>query len=77
VNRAVAQRLFVLTLRASCRCVVRTSLRTSGAWLALAVEVEVNGSAGEFLQGWLVDFFTFADVDGAPDVSFEAGVEEA
>ena len=45
--------------------------------LGFGLEIELHGSADQFLQGGFVDLFAFADVDGAADVSFEAGVEEA
>ena len=40
-----------------------------------ALEIERYRSANEIPQGRLVDFLAFADVDGAPDVAIEAGVE--
>ncbi len=43
--------------------------------LGLALEIELNCSADELLQGGLIDFVAFADVDGAPDLSFVALVE--
>ena len=45
------------------------------AWLALALEIERHCSAEEILQGRLIDSVAFVDVDGAPDIPFEAGVE--
>ena len=45
------------------------------AWLALALEIERHGSADEILQGRLIDLVAFVDVDGAPDIPGEAGVE--
>ena len=49
-----------------------------GLWLALGLEIEVERHCGadEILQGRLIDFVAFVDVDGAPDVSVEAGVEQ-
>lgn len=47
----------------------------SGLRLSLALEVERHCSADEILQGRLIDLVAFVDVDGAPDISFEAGVE--
>jgi hypothetical protein len=43
--------------------------------LALAHEIERHCSADEILQGRLIDLLAFVDVDGAPDVPVEAGVE--
>ena len=42
---------------------------------ALALEIERHGSADEILQGRLIDLVAFVDVDGAPDISLETGVE--
>src|SRR5262245_14273341 len=44
--------------------------------LALALEIERDCSTNEIFQGGLVDLFAFVDVDGTPDISLEAGVEE-
>jgi len=46
-----------------------------GLRLVLALEIERHCSADEILQGLLVDLVAFVDVDGAPDIPFEAGVE--
>lgn len=43
--------------------------------LALVLEIERHCSSDEILQGCLVDLVAFVDIDGAPDISFEAGVE--
>jgi hypothetical protein len=43
--------------------------------LGLALEIERHGSADEILQGRLIDLVAFVDVDGAPDIPVEAGVE--
>jgi hypothetical protein len=43
--------------------------------LALALEIERHGSADETLQARLIDLVAFVDVDGAPDIPGEAGVE--
>src|SRR5262245_49895810 len=44
--------------------------------LVLTLEVEHHRGADEILQGLLVDLLAFMDVDGAPDIPLEAGVEE-
>src|SRR5438309_1834096 len=44
--------------------------------LAFAREIERHGSADEILQGRLIKLVALVDVDGAPDIPFEAGVEE-
>lgn len=46
-----------------------------GLRLALALEIVRHCSADEILQGRLIDVVAFVDVDGAPDIPFEAGVE--
>jgi hypothetical protein len=46
-----------------------------GLGLRLGLEIERDGSADEILQGRLIDVVAFVDVDGAPDIAFEAGVE--
>ena len=38
-------------------------------------EIERHGSSDEVLQGRLVDLLAFVNVDGAPNISLEAGVE--
>ena len=38
-------------------------------------EIEPHCGADEILQGGLIDLVAFVDVDGAPDISVEAGVE--
>lgn len=48
-------------------------LRACGA--CLAREIERDSSADEILQGWLIEPVAFVNVDGAPDVPVEAGVE--
>src|SRR5580692_12616471 len=47
-----------------------------GLRLALALEIERHCSADEILQGRLIDLVAFVDVDGAPDIPVEAGVEK-
>jgi hypothetical protein len=42
---------------------------------ALPLEIERHGSANEILQGRLIDLVAFVDVDSAPDIPLEAGVE--
>ena len=49
--------------------------RSPGLRLALAPEIERHCSADEILQGRLIDLLAFVDVDGAPDIPVEAGVE--
>jgi hypothetical protein len=44
--------------------------------LALALEIERHCCADEILQGRLIDLVAFVDVDGAPDIALEAGVEK-
>ena len=39
------------------------------------LEVERHCSADEILQGRLIDLVAFVDVDGAPHIPLEAGVE--
>ena len=48
-----------------------------GLRLVLALEIERHCGADEILQGRLIDLVAFMDVDGAPGVALEAGVEEA
>ena len=43
--------------------------------LALALKIERHCSVDEILQGRLTDLVAFVDVDGAPDIPVEAGVE--
>src|SRR5215467_3521433 len=43
--------------------------------LALALEIELHGSADEIFQSRLIDLVTFVDVDGAPDIPFKTRVE--
>ena len=47
--------------------------------LGFGLELEIEGDCGadEVLQGGGVNVFAFVDVDGAPDIAFEAGVEQA
>jgi hypothetical protein len=52
------------------RLLLRFALR-----LGFAVEIERHGSADEILQGRLIDLLAFVDVNGAPHISLEAGVE--
>src|SRR5450755_2513686 len=44
--------------------------------LALALEIERHCSADEILQGRLIHLVAVVDVDGAPDIPVEAGVEQ-
>ena len=43
----------------------------------LALEFEGHGLLYERLRGSFVDLVTFMQIDGAPDLALEAGVEEA
>jgi hypothetical protein len=47
-----------------------------GLRLAFELEIERHCGADEILQGGFVDFVAFVDVDGAPDIAVEAGVEQ-
>src|ERR1700720_602418 len=49
--------------------------RSPGLRLALALEIERHRGADEILQGRLVELVAFVEVDGAPDIPVEAGVE--
>ena len=49
--------------------------RSPGLRLVLALEIERHCSADEILQGRLIDLVAFVDVDGAPGIPLEAGVE--
>ena len=49
--------------------------RSPGLRLALALQIERHCSADEILQGRLIDLVAFVDVDGAPGIPVEAGVE--
>ena len=49
--------------------------RSPGLRLALALEIERYCSADEILQCRLIDLVDLVDVDGAPDIPVEAGVE--
>jgi hypothetical protein len=46
-----------------------------GLRLVLALQIERHGSADQILQGRIIDLIAFMDVDGAPDIPVEAGVE--
>jgi hypothetical protein len=49
--------------------------RSPGLRLAPNHEIERHCSVDEILQGRLIDFLAFVDVDGAPGIPVEAGVE--
>jgi len=51
------------------------AFRSPGLRLALALKIKRHRSADEILQGRLIDLVAFVDVDGAPDIPLEAGVE--
>ena len=50
--------------------------RSPELWLALALEIECHRSADEILQCHLIDPFAFVNVDGAPGITFETGIEQ-
>src|SRR5580693_2933412 len=52
------------------------AVRSPGLRLALALEIDRHGSADKVLQRRLIDLLPFVDVDGAPDIPLEAGVEQ-
>src|SRR5215472_3015357 len=47
-----------------------------GLGLALALEIERRCVTDESFEGGFVEFVALVNVDGAPDISFEAGVKE-
>ena len=49
--------------------------RATGLRLALVLEIERHRSADQVLQSPLIDLVAFVNVDGAPDISVQAGVE--
>jgi hypothetical protein len=53
----------------------RLAARSPGLRLALALEIERHCSPDEILQRRLIDLVAFVNVDGAPDIPVEAGVE--
>ena len=57
------------------KLVVPLAARSPGLRLALALEIERHCSADEILQGRLIDIIAFMDVDSAPDIPLEPGVE--
>jgi len=61
--------------RPAMKLVGTLAARSPGLRLALALEIEGHCSADEILQGRLIDLVAFVDVDGAPDIPVEAGVE--
>ncbi len=44
-----------------------------GLWLGF--EIKRHRSTDEILQGRRIDLVAFVDIDGAPDIPVEAGVE--
>src|SRR5262245_43983510 len=46
-----------------------------GLAFALNGDIEGHGSTDQLLQRRLIDLLAFMDVDGAPDIPLEAGVE--
>ena len=59
------------------KLVGQLAARPPGSRLALALELQIEPHCGadQILQGSLIDWVAFVDVDGAPDISLEAGVE--
>src|SRR5215813_14935224 len=55
---------------------VALSARSPRLRLVLPLEIQHHRGANEVLEGLLVDLLAFMDVDGAPDIPLEAGVEE-
>ncbi len=51
--------------------------RSPGLRPGLAPEIERHCSTDEILQSRLIDLVALVDVDGAPDIPVEAGVEQA
>src|SRR5581483_7062478 len=51
---------------------------TACAWcLRLRLQIKRHGVADEVLQSRCINLVVFVEIDGAADISFEAGVEEA
>ncbi len=48
---------------------------STGLRLAFTLEIERHCGADEIQQGRLIDLVALMDVDGAPDITVEAGVE--
>ena len=69
------QRLRATGRGAAIKLVGPFAARSAWLRLALAFEIKRHGSADEIFQGCLIDLFAFVDVDGAPDIPIEAGVE--
>src|SRR5260370_6650210 len=57
------------------RLVGPLAARSPGLRLTFALEIKRHGSADEILRGRLIDLVALVDVDGAPDIPVEAGVE--
>lgn len=57
------------------KLVVPLPARSPRLRLALALEIERHRSADEIFQGRFIDLIAFVDVDSAPDIPVEAGVE--
>ena len=49
--------------------------RSPGLRLALALEIEHHCSADKILQRRHIHLLPFVDIDGAPNIPLEAGVE--
>ena len=63
-------------LSAGCLEEAMFAMISAGPLVAIRA-VQPDGGCNERLQGLLVDLVVLVDVDGAPEVAFEAGVEEA
>jgi len=70
-----APRTSMLPNREPIKLVGVLAARSAGFRLALALEIKRHCGADEMLQRRLIDLVAFVDVDGAPDIPVEAGVE--
>jgi len=72
------QRLRGDMARPAMKLVSLRAARSPGPRLALALEMEIERhcSSDQILQGRFIDLFAFVDVDGAPHIPIEAGVEQ-
>jgi hypothetical protein len=66
----------VLAPASHCRHLVGAlAARLAGLWLALSLVIERHRGADEILQGRVIDFVAFVNIDGPPEIAVEAGVE--